>query len=235
MQLNCESCGEPIAAEDVNLERAMAKCRACNAVFSFAERLPATPGQPDRGEVGQPERIKLHDAGAEVVFSWRWFRAAYLFLVFFAIAWDAFLIFWYSMAVSDKGPPGEMRWLMIVFPLAHVAVGVGLTYFVIAAFFNRTEVRLTAERLTVHHGPLPWPGNRDLACDDLSKLYCSEDVRRGRHGTMTRYTLNALLQDGKKVTLLSGLEEFEEALFLEQQIEARLSIPDRRVPGEIRL
>jgi hypothetical protein len=42
--------------------------------------------------------------------SWRWFTPSVIFLVFFCIAWDSFLIFWYSMAFNSKHVP----WIAVV-------------------------------------------------------------------------------------------------------------------------
>lgn len=237
MALTCEACGEPVATEDIYADRAVAKCRSCDTVFSFARSLPVDdgPGHDDRGEVGRPERMSLEESDSEVVFSWSWFRLSHVFIGLFAVLWDAFILAWYSKLLTDGAPTNELHMNALMFPLVHVGVGIGVTYFAIACLLNRTEIRLTAEQLTVRHGPLPWLGNRELACEDLDQLYCVKRVRHSEHGHSTSYTLNALLHDGRKVSLVRGLPEIEEGAFLEEQIETRLGIPDRHVRGDIRL
>jgi len=124
--------------------------------------------------------------------------------------------------------------MMIVFPIGHLAVGVGLTYFMLAGFLNTTRVRIANSVMTVRHGPVPWFGNRTIPAADIEQLYCTEHTRqRSDERTSTTYRLNAVLSGGKKVKLLSGLTEADQALFIEEKVETHLGIEDRRVRGEM--
>ena len=232
MQLNCHACGKPIPAEDVNIKMAIAKCGACDAVFSFAGDLGADERQAaiaERPVVPQPRQFTVENWGSDLVISRRWFSPAVFFLVFFCAFWDGFLIFWYSMAFTQKDIP----WLMIVFPVLHVAVGVGLTYFVLCSFVNRTKIKVGMGQLTVRHGPLPWPGNHTLNSVDVEQLYCRSKFHRSKHGGRYTYEVHALLHDGKKQKLVSGLDDSDHAIFIEQSLEDHLRIEDRRVPDEM--
>lgn len=232
MQLHCESCNNLIPAEDIDLGTTLAKCRACNTVMNFGSQL----GVQARGEtartrspVPQPASFRVEETGNGIRITWRWFAPAFLFLLFFCIAWDSFLVFWYSMAFGTNAP-----WIFKVFPIAHLAVGIGLTYFTLSGFLNRTVIELTPELLKVEHGPLPWPGNRTLPVLDVDQLYCKDrfqPVQRGRPSLT--YQVCALLKDGRTVTLLSWLTERDQALFVEQTLEKWLGIPDRPVGGEL--
>ncbi len=229
----CKTCGEGIRAEDVNIDLAIAKCGACNAVFGFADQLDGdepTRGRRKRGAVPLPAGVKVDELGPGLTLVRRWFSPVLFFLLFFCIAWDAFLVFWYGMAFTEDAP-----WIMIVFPVAHVAVGVGLTYFTIAGFLNRTVVRVANGRLTVRHGPMPWFGNHTLPDGEIEQLYCTEHVSRSRNsGPSITYRVNAALRNGGKLKLLSGLNEVDQALFIEEKLEHHLGIRDRPVRGEIR-
>ena len=234
MQLSCKSCGKPIAAEDVNLDRAIAKCAGCNAVFSFAGDL-AVGGGPSRDEtvpVPMPVGIKVDAWGSELTIVRRWFSQVFLMLIFFCVVWDGFLVFWYFL-ISSTGDSGAFKLVFMLFPMLHVAVGVGLTYYTICGLVNRTVIRVSGGELTVRHGPLPWPGNHNVFADDLKQLYCTEHIHRRNNSTSTSYRVNALLAGGKKLKLLSGLTEADQALFIEQRLEEHLRIVDRRVTGEI--
>ena len=235
MQLNCRNCGKPIAAADVNIELAIAKCMACNSVFNFADQLGAKAGlAARRPEVPMPGGITVDQWGPQLKIVRRWFSPVIIFLIFFCIAWDSFLVFWYAMAFSDLNG-GGMGWMMIIFPVAHVAVGVGLTYFTIAGILNKTKLSVDVGQLTVRHGPLPWPGNRTLTTDELDQLYCTEHISRSGNSTSssTSYRVNVATRDGKKIKLLSGLSDADQALYIEQKIEEHLGIEDRPVGGEI--
>lgn len=230
MYVFCPHCGQQVDADDLNIDTAIARCRPCNAVFSFAEALQheSTERQPPprREPVAPPPNIREEAWGDTRRFTWRWFRASYLGLLMFCVAWDSFLVFWYTIAFTQKAP-----WIMVVFPLLHVAVGVGLTYTTVCGLFNRTTVEVTSSRITVRHAPLPWPGNHTLAADDIDQLYCHRALWQ-RQNQQGRFELVALLRNHRRVKLISGLDEPEYALYLEQQIEAMLGITPRSVRGE---
>lgn len=231
-----------IPADDVNIQQALAKCSRCNAVFRLDQQLPpAKPVKQDRPAAPLPKKFLVEDLGTELVISWHWFSPAIFFLLFFCIFWDGFLVVWYSIVFGvgffgkQGGPGGAGMLFMALFPLLHVAVGVGLTYFVLASFVNRTTVRVSQGELTVRHGPVPFPGNRSLFTADLKQFYCTEKVTNRRNSCSVTYELNAVQADGTKVQLLGGLDELEQALYLEQRLEQFLGIENEKVPGEVRV
>jgi hypothetical protein len=154
------------------------------------------------------------------------------FLLFFCIAWDAFLIFWYSMALGGVGPPGGFGLLFIIFPFAHVAVGVGLTYLVIAGFLNRTTITVAHGELAVRHLPVPWAGNHTLPVSDIAQLYCGKSENPRQSSGVGVRSVSALLKDGRKITLVSFLHDADEARFIESKLESHLGIADLPVEGE---
>lgn len=230
----CKNCGAEIPAADVNLERLIAKCQKCNEVFSFADNFPQrVSARRERGLLlPKPARFLISEAGVEKEISYRWFSWTLIPLLFFCIAWDSFLVFWYSMAIFGVGKSG-FAWIAIIFPIGHVAVGVGLTYYLLAGFFNRTHIRVDARSISVQHGPIPWWGHYRFPAEDVDQLYCDEEISRGKNDASTHFVVKALLVDGKTVKLVKGLSEREEAFFLEQKLEEWLAIRDRPVAGEL--
>jgi hypothetical protein len=240
MQLSCEVCHAPLSAEDVRLDLALARCHACNAVYDLSGRkarglIPQRELKPPiRPKAALPARFKVEEDGMTTRISWRWFNPIlHLFLAFFCVAWDGFLLLWYGIAFSVASDAQPMSLVMLVFPIAHVAVGVGLTYFTLAGFVNRTHIEVNRDRLCIRHAPLPWKGNQELAGRQLTQLYGEEVLHRGRNGVSTTYTLLALDREGRKVKLLSGLTEKDQVLYLEQALERRLGIEDAPVVGEV--
>src|SRR5438445_5351048 len=130
--MNCPKCDAVIAPENVNIQALVAKCDRCGNVFRVTDFLPAAaaaaPAPPVR--VPHPPTWVVRDDGDVRVMRRRWFRPMHVFLLFFCIAWDSFLVFWYSMAIFAPAP-GGFDIIAIVFPICHVAVGVGLTYAVL--------------------------------------------------------------------------------------------------------
>jgi hypothetical protein len=232
--LHCPVCGSAIPGENVHLELAIARCPACKAVYDLAgrkapPRAPSAPVPAPRAKVPLPAKFQVDDRGHDgMSVSWRWYSPVLFGLLFFCVAWDSFLLFWYGAALAGDAP-----WIMIVFPLAHVAVGVGLTYYLIAGFLNRTYVEVSRAQLSIRHAPMPWPGNLDVPGRALTQLYSTEEIRRGKNGTTTTYALNAIDRSGVKRKLLKGLTEIEQVLWLEQALERQLGIEDRPVEGEL--
>lgn len=238
MQLSCSHCGAAIEYDDIDLSKGLARCRHCRSVFDLAARrrrawsdgeLP--DGARVRPKVALPERFQLTEEDGSLFIEWRWLRLVTFFLLAFAIAWDSFLLFWFGAALSMDGAP----WILVVFPIAHVAAGIFITYLAITGLVNRTQVSISDGVLRVRHGPLPWPGNRDLPVASLDQIYCKELVTHTQKGgTRRTIELHALTQDGRRVRLLRRLEELDQGLFIEQEFETHLGIRDYPIDGEAR-
>jgi hypothetical protein len=217
----CPTCGAKVRIDTFG-EHAV--CEYCGNEHTLnPEKLP-----PLRPEVARPSEVTIQNDSRSARVIQRWFSFKYIPIAFFAFAWDAFLIFWYSAALA-KGAP----WIMVVFPIAHVAVGVGLTYYVLAGFVNRTILEVTPENISVHFEPLPWIGEKKLRTVDLKQLYCKEKIVRSKNGASTQYQLCAITAENTQVKLLDGLDNPDTAIFFEQQLECWLKITDRAVSGEI--
>jgi hypothetical protein len=241
MKLVCASCQNQIPAEDINLDMAIAKCRRCDSVFSFLDTLAPAKDSVAPGEamlpVPMPKRFKIEEWGKDLAITFRWFTPVSLFLVFFCLFWDCFLIVWYfigfGIIFGGKGEPAAI--MMVLFPIIHVAVGLGLTYFTIATFVNTTVIRLVGGELSVLHGPLPWYGNLRLRAADVRQVYCTENHQRRKNGgESVTFTVNLLRQDQSKAMLLSYLTDMEEALYVQQKLRESLGLGDEHVAGAIR-
>jgi hypothetical protein len=112
-------------------------------------------------------------------------------------------------------------WMAMVFPICHVAVGVGLTYYVIAGFLNKSTIFLDDAILAVRHGPVPWLGNRTLETDgilgiEMDYVYSSQD--------QPNFAVSAHAEDGRQVVLLRGLN-FKQAEYIAWQLAHALGVP----------
>jgi len=241
MKLLCPDCGKPIPAEDTNIDTGIAKCRACGSIVNVFQALglpnptttalaSQTPPSPGAEVLPRPPQMKVQDNGPDGWSArWRWFKPTYIFLTFFCIAWDGFLVFWYSMAIF--GPhKGGFEIMAIIFPICHVAVGVALTYTVIAGYLNQTFVTLDNMNLTIRHAPVPWLGNRVIPIDTIRQLYCK--AGKWQKNNSQTYELWVAFKEGDAKCLLT-LDDDGSVRFLEQQLEAKLGIPNERVPGEL--
>jgi hypothetical protein len=227
MQLKCPYCAHEIPAADINLDRMVAKCASCSAVFGFEDQIAAAPARARKLDVPLPKGIMIEHQGFDLAITRRWLSPKFFFLVFFCLFWDGFLCFWYSLALSQR------VWVMALFALGHAAIGVGLTYYTIAGFLNHTLIRVSASQLDVSHGPLPWPGKKRLDSTSIAQIFCKEHISRGKNGTTTTYQVHAATRAGVQERLVKSLDSSDQALYLEQEIERFLSIKDAPVPGEM--
>lgn len=237
VRLTCESCGAPIPAADINVEKLVAKCGRCDSVFAFDPRLGHPTRTPRRRppmprgitvESGEPplstaEGYRTAAAPRErgpLVITRRWFRPLHVFLLVFAICWDGFLVLWYVLGLSTGAPIA-----MLLFPLLHVAAGAGVTYAALTGLVNRTVLRVEGGKLTVRHEPLPWIGNVEIETARLRQLYLRRRTHRTKNGGMY-YTWNVQAETDalEAITILARLHDREQAEYIEWAVEEHLGI-----------
>src|SRR5690349_11378767 len=126
MEMKCPACSAALAPADLDRARALARCSFCGTLVDLAGRADPSGGAfaaCERPEVPLPPRFRVARGEPGLSVSWRWFTPAAFFLVFFCVAWDGFLVFWYGMAAKQGAPL-----VFFLFPLIHVSVGVGISY-----------------------------------------------------------------------------------------------------------
>jgi len=232
MELKCSACSAAVATGDIDEARALARCSFCGTLMDLSRRpVPGAGGRAfasvDRPEVPLPPRFQVGKEGTGLRIAWRWFTPAAIFLGVFSLFWCGFLVFWYGMAAAGGAPL-----VFFLFPLIHVAVGVGIGYVAVAMFVNRTTVTVEKGTVSIRHAPLPWPGNRTLGRADVEQLFCTQKVSHGKNGTTITYQVEAVGKGGRRTTLLKGLEQ-DQALYVEQRVERQLGIGDRPMAGEV--
>jgi hypothetical protein len=180
----------------------------------------------ETARIGIPERFEIQDGPGTLRIQWKWPRLVAVPLAIFTVAWDGFLVSWYSNLLTQGNAPSAM----FLFPIAHVAAGLVLPYLALAFFLNSTFVEVGEGTLRVTHRPLPFPGKRTLGASDIRQLFCVE--RTGRKGSVT-YDVMAQLASGRETKLVTGFSTDREARFIEQRIESRLGLANRPVSGEL--
>ncbi|HVW02406.1 MAG TPA: hypothetical protein VHB77_18775 [Planctomycetaceae bacterium] len=239
MDLVCGACGAPFKSEDLDLRRGVATCRYCHAVTQLQTAQVQTPAAPAAVQpsipqfVPQPDSVHVDEWQNELVLTRRWFTPVLFFLAFFCVAWDSFLIFWYWMGLTNMGDMGPMRLIFLIFPICHVAVGVGLTYTTVAGFFNRTIIRVNRNELTIWHGPIPWAGNRTLSVESIRQLYTRVGVpSANQQNVQANFQVYVLLANGRSEKLL-WLPDVQQAEFIRQKIENFIGLEHQPVAGEV--
>ncbi len=251
-EILCKRCGAPISGENFNWDLGLATCAHCGTVFKLPERaqpalssqlgdflqsvisLPQHPtafardaATGDRPPVPLPAKLDVVREAGELRMTHRWFSPRFIGMAVFAVFWNGFMLFWHGMALASGA------WTMSLFGLLHTAVGIGVGYYTLAGFLNRTTVRAERDHLQIRHAPLPWLGELDARGSELEQLYAKQVVSRNDNNTTITYELHAVLRTGRDRALVKGLDKPELALYLEQELERYLGIRDRPVAGEL--
>ena len=157
----------------------------------------------------------------------KWFGLNIAFMSVFAIIWNGFIFNIYS----GMEPDAELSQKLL--PLPFVAIGIGITYYAIAGWFNKTSIFVSRDAVEIQHKPIPWIGNKRLLVNNIKQLYTKEKISQNQNGTSVTYEVHVIVFNGKIIKLVSGLESSEQALFIEQEIEKYLKIENQPVRGEV--
>ena len=164
-----------------------------------------------------PEGLDVLKSGDDVIIRRSWRTLAVVPLFFFLVFWFGFLGFWYYHAFTARHAP----LMMFLFPLIHVAVGVGLAYFAVCSLVNRTDVIITTSSVKCVIGPLPWRGNRDVPVGDIHGVAVRE--RFGNKGSVS-FTVVYVDGANKEHTLLTSMPRQEQAGFVAGSIKEILGL-----------
>lgn len=237
MQIYCRQCGAEIQAEDINLDKMIAKCDKCNAVFSFADMYEGQQGKPKTAskfdEISLPKNIIIQNDETSLVIERQWFDGSTIFVTVFAIFWNGIL--WAYFIPRIVGAANPMPLLMFLFFIVGgVGFGILSGYGALAGWLNTTTIRVDNHTLDIKHSPIPvLNGNKQIRATDIEQLYTKERVSHSQGATFVRHELHIIMYDGRQQALLRNLES-EQALFIEQEIESFLKIENRPVRGEYR-
>ncbi|MEL7496824.1 MAG: hypothetical protein AAFN77_04395 [Planctomycetota bacterium] len=229
IEVYCPSCDRHVPGENINIQEMMGKCNACDAVFPIKSWKPFGEEdvyQPVKSEPSQPSGLHLEEDVNGVFIWFRWFTPGIIFLTFFCIAWDSFLVFWYAAALGGIGQGQPIVWLMVLFPIVHVAVGVSLTYSVLCGYLNRTRIKVDHFEIRVWHGPLPWFGNVQIRCDEIKEIEVISSISNGQ-SNFGNYTIAAHHVDGRQVKLLKNVT-FDRAEFITWHLSQSLNVPSKK-------
>ncbi|MEB2313031.1 MAG: hypothetical protein OZ921_01570 [Sorangiineae bacterium] len=218
--LSCPACHTPFAPGNVNLELGIASCLTCGSVREIGARRGALQrgGRSSADATG----LTVSDDAPSPMVRWSWRGWQVLFLLVWCVIWNSILFQTVGTVVAE----GAIQ--VLAFASIHIAVGVGMTYFLVASMFNSTTVSVDAEEVSVRHGPLPWWGGRILARAQIRQFYVIEV--RGSKGRRT-YDVMTELDRGDRTKLVGGLTQGR-ARFLEDWLERHTGIADQPVDGE---
>lgn len=229
LQLSCPNCRAEIQAADINVANTLAKCASCNTVFDFSPVLK-TPSHKKQ-EVLLPPGIEAYSTNYEldIELNWRKTSKALGFFLFFTLFWNGIVSIFVVTALLT-GSFGMLAAISI-----HLLIGIGLLYYVLTVLFNTTYVIVSQRELSIEHRPLrtPFYSNRYIPTRDIDQIFV-EKYAAGKTNGKTNYAfaVQAILPGGKRVKLVKGLKNADQALYIEQEVESFLRIQDEPVDEE---
>lgn len=233
--MSCRNCGAGLEADGIDASLRVATCGHCGSLHELPSDSFNDPsrGQPaeinssppatktERVEVAMPKRFTVQRGTGSMEVSWKVggiFHGVVLLVMVGAFTNAALTSGAYFILLGS----------------------VALLYFAAVRTFNKHRVRVDGTGLQVTQVPLPWPGARKLAVSDIDQLYATEyatsSQNQRNHGSRRErsrkyYRLSATTSDGSRMTILSGLHDPLQALWLEQELERLLNISDKVVAG----
>lgn len=156
----------------------------------------------------------------------------FTFMLIFSAFWN--LITWFVLFGVGKsgisiGPE------MILF-ITHPTIGIITAYFALVLGMNKTHISVSTTKVRCSVQPLPWFGNFTTDRRKIGQIYVEQYVAFHKNDEpIYRFSVKGISPDGKFHTALAkGIYYYEEALFIEQEIEKLWSIKDQSVPEEFK-
>ena len=190
MRIRCKYCGTEIEA---NVLRGTAKCPMCNGVTRINENndgdSQGSVRKQTRFVTAQPG-VQIAAEGSDLIVRHRWSTAADRVIVIVGMCIVIAMLYWQASSVAS---------------LAFVAVtALPLVYMTVALILNTTLIRINEDILSIRHGPVPWPRNRELPIRDIEQLYCVEIRRKTVSSRLRRVCCVSVIE----VTMHATLTQF---------------------------
>lgn len=245
--LTCPECDAPLKPPPGQTRFFCAFCGSSVAIPPEYRSAPVDTDDSGSEQSEEPLRpapnlskFTIDRQGDLLTISWSWRSMALLFLIPFAVFWNA--ITWIvggtflltALGVLGNQGPQKEAFIGVLIASPHFLIGLGFIYAVLVTLFNRTMIEVDRDAIRVVHGPIPWKSPPPLRSEDVEQLYVKRKTRNGNNGSVSyTYELQALRRDGEPITLLKGERDENTPRAVERMIEVHLGIKDRRVHGEV--
>jgi len=213
----CPSCEESVNADQLNLEKSIAKCGSCHVVFSIEEELSNLNTKNEiKQEVFRPEGIDLFYYKDDLEIT----------VEGFVNQWDAgwFMLFLGAFIMSLIAYFEES--LSILVPLIPI---LGTIFFLIRIINykkNRTFIDVNEQSIRVKHRTNNLKKDQIFPAEDIDQIYLKHSSTQGGYFELQLIVNGPQGQYHQKLLTVNTLTK---AKYLEQEIEKYLGIEDRKV------
>ena len=231
--LDCPKCKHFISSEHIDVKKDEACCPNCGDCFSVSQEISTNSYK--RNEVVMPEGLDVLKLQSGLDIQLNWLKSAppkaISSITLSAFLWNLVLIP-LVLFLAVRG-----NFIFLFFLGGHLFGGLGLLYQSLAYLFNKSNIQVTEDGISIEDTPFPSPftKSRSIPRTAINQLFVTaykEKIHRSKNKVHIAYALHARLTNGKTQTILRGLNK-ETMLYLEQEIETYYQIKDVPVRGEI--
>ncbi|GAB5490119.1 MAG: hypothetical protein Phog2KO_03340 [Phototrophicaceae bacterium] len=179
--------------------------------------------------------IKQQTDGLEIHYPW--LGKQHKGLLFFAVIWNVFIGFFTFMMLFGMASDSSFEPIILCFLTPFYAVGIGMGYYVLTGFLNRTTITIRQNGVESVHSPLPALGTSNKQADrhTIEQIYCRRRTAYESNDVPVYvFDIHYVQKGGEDTCLIKGLDSISKAVFIEQQIERLYHIDDVMVDGEYR-
>ncbi|MDG2989731.1 serine/threonine protein kinase [Candidatus Synechococcus calcipolaris G9] len=131
---------------------------ALTSGLSTPKTAPQTTGKLTR-PLGSTVQLRETPEVLEILIPPHGFHLGLIPIGFFAIAWNSFLVMWYSIAIASWS---EFGWFAALFASGHLAVGLGLIWFILFTLFGQVRLRITKTDIRFRREMFGFPCSRGI-------------------------------------------------------------------------
>ena len=221
-KIGCPNCDYDVPASDLNINDKIAKCGKCNVVFSFREeiqKMNRAAQAPPKQEIIRPEGIDIFHFEEEMDITLEQPIGVPEVLIGTLVPFIGLLfVLVYFLGDGDfpmwLAATGGLASFLSVFNLAHRSN-------------QKIFINIDTQYLSIKRRPKKFIQDQQYSIHDIDQLYLR--VIGGYHHV---YMLVNSPSGQKHVKLVANIQSVSKARYLEQEIERKLGIKDRRVPEE---
>jgi len=222
VQITCPSCKSGIGSDNIELQKEIAKCGSCNAIFSISEEVNSIEQEKEkRQEFLRPEGIELFFFKDEMditIDDHMGVGEQCLQFFHFLTLGTGFFYFFGEKPIS------------LLLLVSFVLLSIYLVYR--AATYShkhKTFIEINKDELNIRSRPSNYfTKDKRYSASDIDQIYLKSDPNGSGQITLFALVNHPNGQKHEKLCLASNISK---AKYLEQEIENYLGVKDRNIPG----
>lgn len=212
--IDCPSCQNPVPADHININDKIAKCGHCAVVFNFDKKVKALTTTPStKQNLPRPEGIDIFEFKNEIDIEVKQPAVPVEILPFVFLP----IIFVFSILLYFKNDISGL-WLGVSFLL-----NVVLLFYLYKREQHKVNIQIDERELNIDWRPKKLMPTKKYLISDIKQFYVKQNHV---------FVIVDGIEGSKHVNLIPGLNNLNQAHFLEQELERYLQITDTPIIGE---